>query len=202
MPEDILSAFDASTPVFLFFLVLFIEAGIPLPIPHDVLILVAGYRHIPFLAVLVAVVLGNIIGSSILYALSWHFGSKIKKGIIRYLEISQKQTDMVERWYHRWGKFTLVIARLVPGARFAATFLAGSFKLSYTRAFLPYLSLGSILWVSFYWSAGTIVEEHIGYILQLINIWFFILGLALLGIIAYITYRYTTRKKNEHHPIS
>jgi len=195
MIESTFFTFNDYTPVILFFLVLIIEAGVPIPIPHDILLLVAGYRQVPLLHVLVAVVLGNLIGSSILYGLSWKFGSKLEDKAVRFFGIPTRQRAMAENWFRRWGKFAIIIARLVPGARFAVTFLAGSLKLPYARVFLPYLSIGSTLWVILYWNAGAMVEEYIHYLIQFISAWLLLLPICLFGILAFLFYIYKIRVK-------
>ena len=192
---DIAFVIQDHTPLFFFFLVLFIEAGVPIPIPYDILLLVAGYQQLPFLPILTAVVLGNIIGSSLLFSLAWRFGDKIESRALKFFGIPARQAQKAENWFKRWGKVAIIIARIIPGARFGTTFLAGSLRIPYLRVFLPYLSVGSILWVTLYWNAGAMVGEYVHYLVQFISAWLLILPLSLFGVLVYIFYNKTKQKK-------
>lgn len=72
--SDVLLILDKHLYIVLFFLVLLVEAGLPIPIPYDILILFSGYRNLSLVNVTFAVVAGNVIGSSVLYFLSLRFG--------------------------------------------------------------------------------------------------------------------------------
>src|SRR3990167_9603857 len=185
-PQDLLTFFDSFSISFLFILVLLVEAGIPIPIPYDILILAAGYRHVNFLQILLAVVLGNMIGSTILYSISLKLGHKVLSKSPKFFGLNQKRISLVNKWFEKWGGTAIVLARLIPGLRFAATVFSGIFSLPYFKVFLPYLLLGSILWVSLYWVVGAIFGQSIQLLIQVLGIWSALLTvlLILLGIIA------------------
>jgi membrane protein DedA with SNARE-associated domain len=197
MFEGFFLALQDNILVFLFFLVLLTEAGLPIPIPSDALILTAGYRQLPLPSVIVAVVLGNLIGSSILYRLSWRFGGGLEDKAIKFFRIPSRQREIAESWFRRWGKFAIIVARIIPGVRFATTFLAGSLKLPYKKVFLPYLSIGSLLWAVIYWSIGAIVGENIQIIFHFIHTWIAVFLLVSLGTFLYIWYKYIIKRKND-----
>lgn len=180
MPENLLYLLDNFSAPFLFLLVFLVEAGVPIPIPYDILILAAGYRQVNFLPVALAVVFGNLAGSTILYLVSLKFGHPILHRSVRFLSISEKRVSLVERWFDRWGSFAIVLARLIPGLRFVATVLSGVFSLPYFKVFLPYLFLGSVLWVSLYWILGAVFGGSIQLLIQVLGLWSALLTVILI----------------------
>ena len=180
MFEEILLLFDNFSAAFLFLLVFLVEAGLPIPIPYDILILAAGWREVNFFQILVAVVLGNLAGSTILYYLSLRFGHPILHKGSRFLGVSNKRLKLVEGWFNRWGGVAIVIARLIPGARFAATVLSGIFSLNYFKVFLPYLFAGSVIWVSIYWFLGFLLGEGTQLLAQILGVWSILLTVVVL----------------------
>ena len=179
IPQDLLTFFDNFSVTFLFILVLLVEAGIPIPIPYDILILAAGYRQINFWHILVAVVLGNLIGSTILYSLFLKFGHPLLFKSSRFLGLNQKRINLIENWFVKWGGAAIILARLIPGLRFAATVFAGIFSLPYLKVFLPYLFFGSILWVSLYWVFGRVFGQSIQLLIQVLGLWSALLTIVL-----------------------
>src|SRR3990167_9742551 len=192
MIENFLYLFDHFSAPFLFILVFLVEAGIPIPIPYDILILGAGYREVNFLPIAIAVVSGNLAGSTILYLISLKLGHPVLHKSVKFLNISEKRLNLVQSRFDRWGGFAIVLARLVPGLRFIATVLSGAFSIPYFKVFLPYLFLGSIIWVSLYWILGAFLGDSINLLIQILGIWSALLTivLILLGIIfAFGVYR-------------
>ena len=194
IPQDLLTFFDNFSVTFLFILVLLVEAGIPIPIPYDILILAAGYRQINFWQILVAVVLGNLIGSTILYSLFLKFGHPLLFKSSRFLGLNQKRINLVENWFAKWGGAAIILARLIPGFRFAATVFAGIFSLPYFKVFLPYLFLGSILWVSLYWIFGRVFGQSIQLLIQVLGLWSALLTIALVLFLIIIVARIFKKK--------
>ena len=194
IPQDLLTFFDNFSVTFLFFLVLLVEAGIPIPIPYDILILAAGYRQLNFWHILVAVVLGNLIGSTILYSLFLKFGHPLLFKSSRFLGLNQKRINLVENWFAKWGGAAIILARLIPGLRFAATVFAGIFSLPYFKVFLPYLFLGSILWVSLYWIFGRVFGQSIQLLIQVLGLWSALLTIALVLFLIIIVARIFKKK--------
>lgn len=183
--ENLLYLLDNFSAPFLFILVFLVEAGIPVPIPYDILILGAGYRQVNFFHIALAVVSGNLAGSTILYLISSKLGHPALRRSIKFLNIPEKRLNLVQSWFDLWGGFAIVLARLVPGLRFIATMLSGAFSIPYFKVFLPHLFLGSIIWVSLYWILGALVGDSINLLIQVLGIWSALLTIVviLLGVI-------------------
>lgn len=181
--------FDNFSVVILFLLVMTIEAGVPVPIPYDIVIILAGYRQIDLAQVTAAVVLGNVAGSSLLYYVSYRFGHRLFVTHLRWFGITQHRLKIVEQWFNHWGAPAIVLARLIPGFRFAATFVSGILCVPYITIFLPSLTIGSLLWAVSYWLIGLMLGAHIPVVLRVFNVWSTVIAIGFSCIIVAVSYK-------------
>lgn len=194
--STILSIVDTQLPLALFFLVFIVEAGVPIPIPYDILILFAGYKEIPLWWILVSVVAGNILGSSILFFFSRWFGKRLFAKTRFASRFSKTRFRKVEAWFLRYGAMGIILARLIPGFRFAATVISGLVGMSYFKVFLPFLTVGSILWVLVYYGAGKLFQVSYERALSIGGVWpkitvgiFLVFGVFFVGRIVLLHFR-------------
>lgn len=144
--------------------ILFVEeAGVPLPVPGDTIILYAGYRislgRINPLAAALCVMAATVAGSSILYWVARLGGHQLVFKYGRSVGLNQAKLDQMERWFQRHQRSAIVLGRLVPGLRTAVTVAAGIFEVSY-RSFVLYTALSSVIWAGFYLLAGVILGRE------------------------------------------
>lgn len=127
------------------------EAGLPLPLPGDVAIVIAGYRaghDVARLLLTVAVLeAATIIGASILYGLGTWGGRTLLYRFGRYLRISPERLDRTGATLQRRGWIAVFLGRIIPGLRIVTPLAAGAFGVSYLR-FLPALVAGSLTYIS------------------------------------------------------
>lgn len=156
--------FDQYGLIFLFFLIALTDAGIPIPLPYDLVILFTGYRGLPLWQVVVAVVPGAVLGNSILYFLAHTFGYRFLEKYERFFRMTHKVHKKIEHWFSKFGAGVLVITRLIPGLRFAGSFICGLFRLPYKKAFLPAMILASSIWSVAYYYLGMVFGEGLSYL--------------------------------------
>lgn len=160
---DALLAFADDHLYVALFLLLFIEeAGVPLPVPGDTLILLAGAQTSggegsPFIAALL-VILATLLGSSILYWISRLGGMPVLLRISRFLRIREERLDRAGRWLHAHRGPAIVFGRLTPGLRTLTTVAAGTFSVNYA-AFLGYTAVSATLWAAIYLTLGASVRS-------------------------------------------
>ena len=141
----------------IFIILLTKSMGVPIPVPADVIILVAAARAADgkfvlwqaFLVILFAVILGGLIqfmlvrgpGRNLLY----RFG--------RYIGLTTARLDAASVKIKKGGVFALSVAILVPGVRGAAIAASGlaDFRL---RTFVPGLVIGSTLFLTLHFLLG------------------------------------------------
>jgi membrane protein DedA with SNARE-associated domain len=162
LADALLTFSDDHLYLALFFLLFIEEGGVPLPIPGDTFILLAGAQASrgegnPFLAVLIVVV-ATLLGSSILYWVSRLGGMPVLQRISRFLRIRQERLDSAGRWMRAHRGPAIVFGRLTPGLRTVTTVAAGTFSVGY-GAFLAYTALSATLWAAIYLTLGASIQS-------------------------------------------
>ena len=143
--------------VAVFGLVLIEEAGVPLPLPGDLVMVVAGFRAAqgemnPFTTLLL-LELATLIGSSFLFWLAARGGRPLLYRYGRYIHLERDKLDKAERWVIKHGALAVVVGRIVPGLRMPTAIAAGVFGIRYA-VFLPAVALGSSLYILFFFLLG------------------------------------------------
>lgn len=139
-------------------LVIVEEAGLPLPISGDLLIMYSASRvggNPPVLLVLgLAFEVAVLVGSSCLFAIASRWGTRLLYGAPgRALRLSPERLERVEGWFKRWGIWAVIVGRYVPGFRVAVTVVAASFGVTY-RVFIAGVAISAAIWISAFMALG------------------------------------------------
>ncbi|MCP4915755.1 MAG: DedA family protein [Proteobacteria bacterium] len=138
--------------------------SVGLPIPEDISLAVAGVLartgHATLgQAVLVGYV-GVLTGDLIAFALGRRVGLHPKGWLGRLF--GERQIERILKYYRRFGDYTIVVARNIPGMRFPAFFFSGATGVPLAR-FLLLDGLAAIVttgvWVGAGWYLGDRIEE-------------------------------------------
>jgi len=125
------------------------EAGVPAPIPGDGLLLFAGYLssigRLSFAESLATVVIGALVGATILYWVARRGGRALVHRYGRLLRIEERRLDQLRDLFERLGPVGPGVARLVPGLRIYTSALAGLARIPY-----PVFVL-NVLWAALVW---------------------------------------------------
>jgi membrane protein DedA with SNARE-associated domain len=155
----------------LFFLVFIEEAGIPIPVPGDALVMIAGLaRHkTPLYAIQVLALASSAVflGSSILYFVARSGGRPLITRYGRLLRLNEKRLELLERWFARHGVVAMIAGRLIPGLRIPTTILAGISGMPYT-VYAPAAALAAVIWSAFFFFLGALVQHELRYITSII----------------------------------
>lgn len=126
------------------------EAGVPVPVPSDVLLLVLGERasagSYPLLLVIVALELVAAVGTATLFFLVRGPGRAALQRFGPRLGLTPERLQRATGLVDRRGPAALVVGRATPGLRTVTVVAAGSSNLAPARA-LPPLVLGSSLFI-------------------------------------------------------
>jgi membrane-associated protein len=157
--DTTLSTLAAQHAVLMFaalFLVIFAETGLvvfPL-LPGDSLLFVAGTvvaaSGLNVHALVLTLFFAAALGDSLNYGVGNYIGPKIfhrpeDTWLGRFMK--PEYLERTERFYRKYGAFTIVVGRFVPVVRTFAPFLAGVGSMPY-RTFLLYNLIGAAVWVS------------------------------------------------------
>ncbi len=147
------------------------ESGIPIPIPADTLLLLAGSQFSGDVGRALLIIgvssLAVFMGSSILFYIMHRGGRPLLLRYGHYLHLKESHLQSMESWFVRYGRWTIIVARLIPGLRIVATVIAGVSGMSYAD-YAPAGIIAAVVWATVYYSLGALL----GHELPLIRILF------------------------------
>jgi membrane protein DedA with SNARE-associated domain len=169
------------------------EAGVPVPVPGDVLMLILGLNasqgRVELWQAVAATWLGTIIGSTILYVAARMAGRGLVYRYGRYIRLTPERLDRAEAWLKQHGSRAVFLGRLLPGLRIVTAVACGVFEVPF-RVFFPAMSLGALLYILVYTLLGYFFGRPVLNVLEKIHISFGLLGsLVPLTLILVWTYR-------------
>lgn len=146
----------------------FLLCGIGLPLPEEIVLLVAGFvcakypEHAQLVPMMGWCASAILVGDMIPFLLGRIFGVRLLR--LRWLRyfITKQRLATFDRWFRKRGDLVIVISRFLAGLRMVAFFTAGAMKMRWSR-FLFLDGLGIVLmvplltWLGFT-SAGLIEE--------------------------------------------
>jgi membrane protein DedA with SNARE-associated domain len=135
------------------------EAGVPIPIPGDTLLMLAGTQpHKALLSSVLVLAVSSLAvfcGSSLLYLVMRHGGRPFLLKYGKYLHINQHTLEPVEGWFRRYGRKTIIIGRLIPGLRLPITVIAGISGLP-PRDWCISAAIAAPVWSAFFYGLGAL----------------------------------------------
>jgi membrane-associated protein len=169
------------------------EAGVPVPVPGDFLMLFLGVRagegRVQLWQAIVVMELATILGASFLYAAARLAGRGLVYRYGRFIRLTPERLDSAEAWLIKHGSRAVFLGRLVPGLRIVTAVACGVFSVP-ARVFVPSMSLGALLYIVVYTLLGYYLGQPVLDLLEQIHLPLGLLGsLVPLGIIVWWTAR-------------
>jgi membrane protein DedA with SNARE-associated domain len=119
-------------------------------IPSEAISPFAGYLvsrgQMSLFAAVAAGVLGNLVGSWIAYFIGLWGGRELWFHYGRYVGVRAHHLKVAEKWFDKYGEFTVFIARCLPVVRTFISFPAGTAQMNFAK-FTFYTFLGCVPWV-------------------------------------------------------
>ncbi len=198
---------DAGLPAI--FLLMLLESAC-IPIPSEATMLFAGFavadpggsasqHHLTFLGVVVAGVLGNLVGSWIAYGIGRGGRIELIERHGHWLHIKPSHIEWADRWFQRYGSAAVFFSRMLPIIRTFISLPAGIAKMPFLR-FTVLTVAGCLPWVI----ALVLVGESVGSEWEdvrksLAYLDYVVLALIIAGVIyAIVRRRRTPRKPAEN----
>lgn len=130
------------------FIAMVIESAC-IPLPSEVIMLTGGFfasqGDFALWQVILAGVLGNQIGSMLIYIVGYKGARTLIDRYGKYVLINQHHVEQAEQWFSRYGEWTAFIARNIPFIRTFISLPAGISRMNFTK-FSIYTFLGCIPW--------------------------------------------------------
>ena len=153
---DWVNSLDIGTLYVLLGVVAFVESIFP-PAPADVVVAFGAFyaarRNAEFWPVVVAIVVGSVLGSLVVYAVARRFGADWMHARLRRFHMLNAE-EKLEGLYAHYGLAALFVSRFVPGLRAVVSPMAGAMRvpvLRYTAvtALACTIWYGLIIWIAF-----------------------------------------------------
>jgi len=154
------------------FFLMFLQS-VNIPIPSEITMSFSGFlvqkEILNFWLVVLMGTFGNLTGSLISYFLASSLarnGWRAKYGILKIL-ISDSNLQLAEKWFNKYGTFSIFFGRMIPVVSTFISFSAGLAKMKISVfSFLTFA--GSFVWCSFLTYLGFVFGEN----WQIIQIYF------------------------------
>lgn len=163
MPEALVQFITSYGYFAIFGLVFLQEIGIPNPVANELVLLFAGSLAyagtLSFTGVFLAAILGDIIGTTILYVIFSHFGEKIFEKKPRWIPLSREKIERLGARVRKHGGWGVFIGRLLPFVRGYASVAAGLFCLP-PRPFYTAVFASALIWTGGYVILGSIFGKY------------------------------------------
>jgi membrane-associated protein len=176
------------------------EMGVPVPVPGDLIIMFlahsVGLHLVQLGTTWFGLVVGVTAGASVLFLVARRWGNRLAHGHLgAALHLTPERLERTEAWFQRWGFWTIVFGRLIPGGRVPVTASSGIFGVRYP-VFLGGLVISSVIWITGFMIVGLILgpkaEELVG---AHRTISYVVMALGGAFALAYIAFRLITHKR-------
>ncbi len=171
---------------------MFLESSF-FPFPSEVVIPPAGYlasqgrMHMAW--VIAAGVAGSVLGALFNYWLAVVLGRPVLLRYGRYVGLTPRAMDRVERFFRTHGEISTFVGRLVPGIRQYISFPAGLARMPLVP-FAAYTALGAGVWVVILAAIGYVVGNNRELVLRYSRLSFAYLAPALVLLCAVYAWRH------------
>lgn len=185
------------------FVLMLVESAC-IPFPSEVTMLIGGWYaasgRLEFFWVVVAGVLGNVVGSWVAYAIGRKTGRSLLDRYGKYILIRSHDIDKAEVWWDKHGEAATFVSRMLPVIRTFISLPAGMARMSFTK-FSIYTLLGVIPWTLGLAYLGLVVESNWERVYSYFDIPTLIIGSALLitAIVFYVRRRKQQAAEAESH---
>lgn len=178
-----------------FGLLLVEDFGVPAP-GETVLIAAAffaGFGHLNIFLVILAGLLGAIIGDNIGFAIGRYGGHPVVERYGKYVFLTKKRLEKLEVFFNRHGPKIIVVARFIEGLRQLNGIIAGLSEMKW-RQFVTFNIIGATIWVVFWSMVGYYSGSHIETYLRY-QLYFTVF--ALLTVASLIMFKVFKRKREQ-----
>lgn len=134
------------------FLVLAYE-GTGLPGPVEILFFAAAYLAVKgemnLVAIVLVAALGNVTGNVTAYLVGYYKGRPVVEKYGKYLKITVKDLEAMDKWFAKYGGFTVLLGRLVGLPRTPAIWASGITRMNFT-VYVIFSAIADLIWSSFW----------------------------------------------------
>lgn len=186
----------------IFFLTVSADIGIPFPFVLDTILFFTTYTAGPFstpvLLVIIMLLGGELLGTSIIYWLSRLLGARFIDWLTRRSRFLRRNLAQFQNRSDKWSVLAIVVARLTPGLMQVASVAAGSLHFSYYKMVLA-IVLSLIIYDGTLIILGTLARLGLRGIEPQYSVWI-ALGFVLVMTAIFVTIHLIRRRVNRDKP--
>jgi len=169
-------------------------------IPSEAISPFAGYLvsegRMTLLGAVTAGVLGNLVGSWIAYFVGLWGGRELWFRYGKYVGVRAHHLGIAEKWFDKYGEFTVFISRCLPVVRTFISFPAGTARMNFAK-FSFYTLLGCIPWVFALTYFGYVLGENWGTIGHYLHYLDYAVAVAFFVGVIYLLWRWRSSRSSE-----
>jgi membrane protein DedA with SNARE-associated domain len=168
-----------------------------IPIPSEAISPFAGYlvsqAQMGFFGAVSAGVLGNLVGSWVGYFIGLFGGRELWLRYGRYVGVRAHHLALAEKWFDKYGEFTVFISRCLPVVRTFISFPAGTARMNFAK-FTFYTFLGCVPWVFALTYFGYLLGENWDRVGAYLHYLDYVVALAFIAGIVYLFLRWRSSR--------
>jgi len=173
-----------------------------IPLPSEIIMPLAGWMLIKnqSLSVTHTLVagaygaLGCVIGSVVAYGVGMWGGRPLLEKYGKYILVSRRDLDLADRWFNRYGSWSIFLSRLLPVVRTFISLPAGIARMHFVK-FLLYTFIGSFIWCAGLAYGGYQLGEHWEQIRTIMRPFDPLIIAIIIALIALYIYRHVKQPK-------
>ncbi len=162
-------------------------------IPSEAISPFAGYLvsegRMTLPAAVAAGVLGNLVGSWVAYFIGLWGGRELWFRYGKYVGVRAHHLDVAEKWFDKYGEFTVCVSRCLPVVRTFISFPAGTARMNFAK-FTFYTFLGCVPWVFALTYLGYVLGENWERIGDFLHYLDYAVAVAFIAGVAYLFVRW------------
>ena len=157
-----------------------------IPIPSELVMTLAGFLaatgKLNLLDAILAGVVGNVVGSMLLWVIGRTGGRALAERYGRYVRLRAKDLDRAEKWFNKHGEAAVIISRLLPVVRSVISLPAGVAEMPFGK-FTLYTFVGSVPFVALLGLAGYWLGSNYSVLVSAIQYLGYALAIAIVAVI-------------------
>ncbi|MHB1004738.1 MAG: DedA family protein [Chloroflexota bacterium] len=167
-----------------------------IPLPSELILPMAGWMvargTMDFWLAVTAGVIGNTLGSIVAYCVGAFGGRPLLERYGRYILISRHDMDVADRWFAKYGEWTVFFSRVLPVVRTFISLPAGIARMNFVK-FVIFSLLGAIPWSILLVYAGKLAGDNWTEIRAFLHNFDYVILAVLLAAVAYYIYRHVRK---------
>ena len=175
------------------------------PIPSEVTMALAGWILVQARGgtALEAFLLGGLwggVGCTIGFIVSYWLGAWGGRPLVerygKYILVYEEDLDKADRWFARWGDWTVFLSRLLPIVRTLISLPAGVARMNFPR-FTFFSFVGSFIWCGILALGGFFLGEHWEELRAIMRPFDIPIAIILVAALVYYVYRHIRKSQKK-----